>query len=280
MTSDPWEPSEGKENLFEANSLGGSLNLPSDDEEPPYGLELGNEESIMDSLASSDDTSLDLPENTKQVPTKNQVDFETCVDIGKNLLSQYSDPLEDEYDPQQEPLRFLWNDAPELLLVGALAGYVGASALGNSSSTTEPENQQPVGLPQDRTYRVFVSHSWKHSDQQEQIREFLNQEEKLDWQDLSVPEHDPLDIEAPGQLRPELRKQISRSSVVLVLSGMYVSYSDTIQMELEIAEEMDKPIVGIKPWGNEQIPVPVKEHADTVVGWNMKSIVSAIAEHA
>lgn len=280
MTSDPWESSEEEGGLFEANSVGGSLNLSTGREDSPSGLELGNDDPDIDALVGSEDTSLDLSENTKQVPTKEQIDLETCVNIGKALLSQYSDPVEDEHDPQQEPLRYLWNDAPELLLVGALAGYAAASAVGNSSSTTEPKTQQPVQLPQDRTYRVFVSHSWKHSDHQERVREFLNEEESLEWHDLSVPEHDPLDIEAPGQLRPQLRKQIERSSVVLVLSGMYVSYSETIQMEIEIAKEMGKPIIGIKPWGNEQIPVHVKEHADTIVGWNMRSIVNAIAEHA
>jgi hypothetical protein len=43
---------------------------------------------------------------------------------------------------------------------------------------------------------------------------------------------------------------------------------------------MDKPIIGIKPWGRERVPNSVREAADKIVGWKSDGIVNAIREYA
>lgn len=282
MAPDENHPATDSPDLFEVNSRTGRLDISrSSGIEVPTSEITERQESIsnlitgpLDDLGSSDSL-----EPSTTVPTGERTDLDRFVNLGKDLLSAYSDPAHDDHNPQHEPLRYLWNDAPELLLAGAVLGYLGVKAIRGTQSS-QPTPQQPSTLPEDRPYRVFVSHSWKHSDHHARIREFLDETDTLDWHDLSVPEHDPLEISTPGELRSQLRDQISRSSVVLVLSGLYVSHSQTIQMELELADEFEKPIIGIRPWGNEKVPVPVQEYADEIVGWNTSSIVSAIAEHA
>ncbi|MDD1679378.1 MAG: TIR domain-containing protein [Methanomicrobiales archaeon] len=97
------------------------------------------------------------------------------------------------------------------------------------------------------------------------------------WTNYSVPEHDPL---PNSRLAMHLRDQIRPSSIVIILSGMYAAHSDWIQYEIEIAREMGKPILGIKPWGNQMIPVAVSSAAREIVGWNTNSIVEAIRRNA
>lgn len=53
-----------------------------------------------------------------------------------------------------------------------------------------------------------------------------------------------------------------------------------IQREIDIAVEYGKPIIGIKPWGQEKIPQAVAKVAKEIVGWNTDSIVSAIRKHS
>ena len=68
----------------------------------------------------------------------------------------------------------------------------------------------------------------------------------------------------------------SDSQIVIILSGMYVSYSDWIQYEIEKAYKMNKYIIGVKPWGNERMPQIVRDRADVIVGCNKNGIISAI----
>lgn len=131
-----------------------------------------------------------------------------------------------------------------------------------------------------RTYKVFISHSWDYSDQIERLEQFLNSADDFEWHDYSVWETDPLDAPTDPELKQALRKQIKPASVVLILSGMYASHSKWINEEIRIANQMDKPIIGIQPWGNERVPKAVKQNADEIVGWNTKSIIRAIEEHS
>ena len=78
-----------------------------------------------------------------------------------------------------------------------------------------------------------------------------------------------------------IKNQISPSSVVLILAGVYSSYSKWIDKEIHIAQNefhTPKPILAIEPRGSENTSTKVKEAADIIVRWNTESIVSAIRE--
>ena len=77
-----------------------------------------------------------------------------------------------------------------------------------------------------------------------------------------------------------LKKQIRPVNCVLIISGMYVAYSYWIQAEIDFANLIDKPIIGIKPWGSEQIPLAVQEAAIEMVGWNTSTNIGAIRDNA
>ena len=53
-----------------------------------------------------------------------------------------------------------------------------------------------------------------------------------------------------------------------------------MQFEIDYAKEKGKPIVAVKPYGNEIVPVEIENVADIVVNWNTNSIVSAIREYS
>lgn len=71
--------------------------------------------------------------------------------------------------------------------------------------------------------------------------------------------------------------------VVLILAGVYATYSKWINIEIELAEmdfSYSKPIIAIAPWGSERISEPVREAADRIVRWNTESIVKAVRDLA
>jgi hypothetical protein len=66
----------------------------------------------------------------------------------------------------------------------------------------------------------------------------------------------------------------------VILGGMYVAHSKWIKKEVILAEIENKPILGVRPHGNDQMPNFVENHADKVVGWRAKSVVEGIRELA
>ena len=130
-----------------------------------------------------------------------------------------------------------------------------------------------------REYRVFISHSWDYSDEYERLVELLDQANYFEYRNYSVPEEDAIDAVTENQLEEALQeKQIKPVSVVIVLAGLYSTYSDWIGKEIRIAEDEDKPILGVEPWGSDRTSDYVERHADEMVRWNTSSIVDSVRD--
>ena len=75
----------------------------------------------------------------------------------------------------------------------------------------------------------------------------------------------------------DLRKnQMLPTSCVLILAGVYSTYSKWINIEIDLAKSMDKKIIAVTPWGAEKCSTIVKNSSDVIVNWNTDSIVNAI----
>ena len=66
------------------------------------------------------------------------------------------------------------------------------------------------------------------------------------------------------------------ASCVIILAGVYSSYSKWINIEIELAKEMGKRIIAVEPFGAMRTSTVVKNAANEVVGWNTITIIRAI----
>jgi hypothetical protein len=132
-------------------------------------------------------------------------------------------------------------------------------------------------MPNLRTYRVFISHAWRYSDDYWRVVRFLDESPNFQWENLSVPQHNPA---AGDDLSYELRNQMRPADVFLIIGGMYVPHSDWIDFELAFARRIGRPVIGIVKWGSERIPSAIQMAATELVGWSGASIVGAIRKHA
>ena len=128
-----------------------------------------------------------------------------------------------------------------------------------------------------RTYRVFISHAWDYSADYDRVVRFLDEAPSFSWENLSVPEHDPL---STHKLDYHLRNQMRPADVFIIIAGMYVNHSDSIDFEMSFARRIGRPIIAIWPRGNMRMPLSIQQAAVTFVGWNGASLVRAIREHA
>lgn len=131
-----------------------------------------------------------------------------------------------------------------------------------------------------KTYHIFISHSWAYSDTYNSLIDLLNKDSSFSYSDYSVPKNDPIhDAGTSKELYEAIKAQMSKASVVLILAGVYSTYSKWIKKEIEIAKKeflTSKPIIAIQPWGAEKTSSVVKDAANKIVGWNSSSIISAI----
>lgn len=137
-------------------------------------------------------------------------------------------------------------------------------------------------LPELRTYKLFLSHSWGHTQEYNGLVSLLQKGVlRFRWENLSIT------VGAPVLPNPELRRsyrsvlaeveaRIRQADCVLVLAGMYGSWSPWIQSEIESAQDNGKPIIGVEPIGQQRIPQEVRNAAREMVGWRSESVIAAI----
>lgn len=135
-------------------------------------------------------------------------------------------------------------------------------------------------MPPLKEYHIFISHSWDYGNHYDTIKKWLMDSPYFSFADYSVPLSRPLDVKGKNDLEKKLRNRISLCGCVIILSGMYVSYSEWIDYEIDTALSLGKPIIGVKPWGQERVPLKVLRYADTLIGWNSISVVDAVRKYA
>lgn len=126
------------------------------------------------------------------------------------------------------------------------------------------------------TYNLFISHSWSYGDAYDKFVALLKNRGYFNFNDYSAPKEKPMDAEGVLKLMEAIRNKMRPCQVVIVLAGVYASYSYWIDKEIQIAQEMGKPILAVEPWGAEKTSTKVKNAANEVVKWNADSVVAAI----
>ncbi|MES3004626.1 MAG: TIR domain-containing protein [Patescibacteria group bacterium] len=132
-----------------------------------------------------------------------------------------------------------------------------------------------------RHYNIFISHSWAYSDAYDKLIKMLNADPRFNFKDYSVPKNDPIH-NAPNStaLSRAIQDQMRFCDVIIILAGVYSSYSDWINKEIALAKGFTnpKPILAIEPWASEKTSSVVKKNANRIVKWNTSSIIAGIRE--
>ncbi len=133
-----------------------------------------------------------------------------------------------------------------------------------------------------KTYNLFISHSWAYGSNYDSLVNLLKNKSYFCFNDYSVPKNDPIhNANNDSQLKTAIKNKMQPCHVILILAGVYATYSKWINIEIDLAKRgfsYKKPIIAIEPWGSEKTSTTVKNNADRIVAWNTDSIVNAIRE--
>ena len=128
-----------------------------------------------------------------------------------------------------------------------------------------------------KNYHLFISHSWTYSNHYNTLLSWIANS-NITCSNYSVPSTNPFDIQSIRKLKAAITEQIAHASVVIVTAGIYVSHSGWIDYEIQEAVRMEKPILAVKPRGNERLPQTVQDNATLIVNWNSASFISGLKE--
>lgn len=134
------------------------------------------------------------------------------------------------------------------------------------------------------THNLFISHSWQYPDAYEGVCNLLDNRSYFYYKNFSVPKDDPVHTNGTDKkLTEAIYNRLRLCHVVLIMGGVYSTYSKWINKEILIANKrflIPKPIIGIKPWKQTNISSVVRDNSLEIVGWNTESIVAAIRKHS
>ena len=120
---------------------------------------------------------------------------------------------------------------------------------------------------------LFISHSWKYSDDYLRLKSLLENRGYFNFRNYSI------ESDEPKNNWTEIENSIKWSSVVVVIAGLYASYSPSIKKEILLAKKHSKPTLAIIPWRSDTSS-DLRNECERVVGWNTESIISTIKELA
>nr|QCL10611.1 hypothetical protein pC6.5d_718 [Rhizobium rhizogenes] len=130
---------------------------------------------------------------------------------------------------------------------------------------------------------VFISHSWTYSGHYKTISSWIFDnnwrfgQAVVDFRNYSVPETNPI-LDAPNDkmLKEAIHRQIARSHVIVIPTGMYTHYSKWIGKEIDGSVQFGKPILAVNLRGAQRTASVVGRAASDFVAWNSSSVVTGI----
>lgn len=129
-------------------------------------------------------------------------------------------------------------------------------------------------------YRIFISHSWAYSEAYDKVEEFLRNE-GVSFYNHSVPKDDPVHTNGTDkELYDKIEAKVRGCNCVIILAGVYATYSKWINKEIEIAKKYNKPIIAVEPFASKNTSKVVRDAATVIVGWRASSIADAVRIYA
>ncbi|MBQ3569726.1 MAG: TIR domain-containing protein [Methanocorpusculum sp.] len=82
-----------------------------------------------------------------------------------------------------------------------------------------------------------MSYSWAYSDSYKKLINLLDNDCDFSYEDYSIPKDNPLHVTgSDNKLRWAIHEQMKHASVVLILAGVYSTYSKWINIEIDLAK--------------------------------------------
>jgi len=126
-------------------------------------------------------------------------------------------------------------------------------------------------------HNVFISHRHEDDAHVADFKEMLDGK-GVQIRDASITSDNPNEARDPDYIKTQiLAPGIRWAGKIVVLITPDTKNHDWVDWEVEYANKLDKPIIGVWAPGSAgcEVPEPLEKYADAIVGWNSDSILDA-----
>ena len=131
-----------------------------------------------------------------------------------------------------------------------------------------------------KTYRLFISHRWDYDNVLQNLKDLLNSRGYFPAEYMQIEKTCPINSDLAWVVKANITRRLQESDVLLAIEGIYASYSEWMQWEMDKAKELGLNVIGVIPWGQEHISQEVYRRSIIDVRWNADSIVDAIRRYS
>ncbi len=131
-----------------------------------------------------------------------------------------------------------------------------------------------------KTYSLFISHSWNHDNVLQDLKTLIDVRGYFPAEYTQIEKDCPINSYRASVIKANITKRLESSDVLLAIAGVFASYSDWMQWEMDKAKELGLNVIGVIPRGQERISKQVYERSVIDVRWNADSIVDAIRKYS
>lgn len=108
---------------------------------------------------------------------------------------------------------------------------------------------------------------------------WLNTTNYFKWTDDSVSYNNELEELDRKRRMLLLRRNISNCGCVVLFAEMYEDYKEWMDLAIDIANEMHKPLIGVRDWDENPAPKRMQINCRVTVKCQRNTIVAAIQEY-
>ena len=135
-------------------------------------------------------------------------------------------------------------------------------------------------MSEDDPIRVFVTHVFEESDDYLRVFEFIESVDLFYYLNVSRPGNVPMGGAAEA-LKQELIRQVKESEAVIVLPSLYEKQEQLTKLQMDAADENNKPMITIRPYGGvARTPQEIVDRAQEHIEWKSREIVDALKRQA
>ena len=130
-------------------------------------------------------------------------------------------------------------------------------------------------MTENNPFRIFTVHAWERDEDYLRLFEYLESTTNFYYRNVCDPDSSPSG-EGVAARRTRILAAMKEAEVVLVPAGTWAAHRDWADFAISAAEAHDLPLIVLEHFGPQDLPEPLREKADKIVGWNSRTIEDAI----
>ena len=130
--------------------------------------------------------------------------------------------------------------------------------------------------------KLYIIHAWQYGEEYDDLINLLEDPYFKYYNCSGVEElanKFPTTSSTDSEIKEFCRQKMEPAQIVIILTSKFYEFTGPVKVELEVAKELNKPIVSIYSQKHNDIPKEVADISKAVVQWQSSDIISAIRDN-